>query len=83
MPALVSDHAGGNDVIENGFNGFEFEAGNEKMLSSQIEWLLLHPEKIPEMRENAYKTALNYTWDRYHANVSRVIEKICKEQLSD
>lgn len=83
LPALVSDHAGGNDVIENGFNGFEFEAGNEKMLSSQIEWLLLHPEKIPEMRENAYKTALNYTWDRYHANVSRVIEKICKEQLSD
>lgn len=83
LPAIVSDHAGGNDVILDGFNGFEFEAGNEKMLSSQIEWFILHPERIPEMSENAYETALNYTWDRYHTNVSRVIEKMCNEQLAD
>ncbi len=83
LPAIVSDHAGGNDVVAAGKNGFEFEAGNEKMLKDKIEWFLNNPDRLPEMSENAYHTAKNYTWDRYHEMVSKAIARMIEGCLPD
>lgn len=73
LPCIISDHAGGNDVIISGENGFEFEAGNDSQLENHIQWFLDNRELLPQMSEKARQTAEVYTWKKYHETVSDVV----------
>lgn len=77
LPCIVSDLAGGNDAIINGYNGFEFKAGDDNDLKQKIQWFLDHPNSLPQLSKNSRESIQKQTWNLYFENVAHAIEKIC------
>ena len=76
LPVIISDLAGGNDVITEGVDGFEFKAGDEGELFEKIKWFIENRDKIPQMARNARKKAESYTWDIYSQRLQKAIDEI-------
>lgn len=76
LPLIISNKAGGNDLIDEGKNGFQFEAGNDDELKDKIQWFIDHPNEIREMSFNARSTAEKYTWDEYYTKVCKAVKEI-------
>jgi hypothetical protein len=56
-PTIVSDGAGASELIEDGVNGFVFEAGNATALASAIERTLTEPpSRLVEIGRAAQET---------------------------
>lgn len=78
VPCIVSDLAGGDDAIIEGYNGFKFEAGNDVDLKNKIQWFLDNPEKLPEYSQNSRKSVEKQTWQSYYDCVVKAVETIVK-----
>lgn len=78
VPCIVSDLAGGDDAIIEGYNGFKFEAGNDVELESKIQWFLDNPDKLPEYSSNSRKSVEKQTWQSYYDCVVKAVETIIK-----
>lgn len=76
LPCIVSDLAGGDDAIDNGKNGFVFQAGNDKELSEKIRWFINNRDKISQMGEYSSSYVKKYTWEAYYKNIQSAIKKI-------
>lgn len=76
VPCIVSNLAGGNDIITNGYNGFEFAAGNDEELKRCIDWFLQNPEKIKEMSRNSKESVSQQTWNNYNKRLVKIVEDI-------
>lgn len=80
LPLICTKYTGVNDVIIDGKNGFVYDADDMEQLHSIIEWFLKNKSKIQQMSFFARETALNYTWEIYHKNVSNAICTLIKNQ---
>ena len=69
LPVLISENTGGNDAIKNGYNGYEFEAGNDKDMINKIDMFINNLSSLSELSENARVTSLDYTWEKYEQRV--------------
>lgn len=78
LPVISSNHAGGNDPIVNGYNGFVFPAGNDDELEKCIQYMLDNKDQIKKMGINARKTSESLSWERYYCDYSRNIEELVK-----
>ena len=78
VPCIVSDLAGGDDAITDGYNGFVVRAMDEEDLSNKIKWFMSNPEKLPEMSKNARESVNGLEWNDYYANVQKAINCIIK-----
>lgn len=78
VPCIVSDLAGGDDAIIEGYNGFKFEAGNDVDLKNKIQWFLDNPEKLPEYSLNSRSSVESQTWQSYYDCVVKAVETIVK-----
>lgn len=76
LPVITTQFAGGNDAIQTGKNGIEYDALNEGELEKAIRWFIEHPQKFPEMSTAARETAEQYTWENYYEQVSRAVNDI-------
>ena len=76
VPCIVSDLAGGDDAIIEGYNGFKFEAGNDTDLKGKIQWFVDNPDKLPEYSLNSRKSVEKQTWQSYYDCVVKAIEAI-------
>lgn len=76
LPCIVSDLAGGDDVVDNGKNGFVFQAGNDKDLSEKILWFVNNRDKISQMGKYSSSYVKKYTWEMYYKNIQSAIENI-------
>ena len=76
VPCIVSDLAGGDDAIIEGYNGFKFKAGDDDDLYNKILWFMNHPEILPEMSLNSRKSVENQTWQSYYDCVVKAVEAI-------
>lgn len=75
LPVISSDHAGGNDAVEENINGHVFPAGDDEALKQILLKLYKNRSVTLEMGKNARKTAEKLTWNRYY--------KCYPEQLHD
>jgi len=80
LPLLCTYYTGVNDVIENGINGFVYNANKNEELRKLILWFQQNMDKIPMMAENARKTSLSYSWDIYQENVAKAIIECVTEK---
>lgn len=76
VPCIVSDLAGGDDAIVEGYNGFKFKAGDDDDLYNKILWFINHPDILPEMSLNSRKSVENQTWQSYYDCVVKAVEAI-------
>ncbi|MEM3097460.1 MAG: glycosyltransferase family 4 protein [Nitrososphaerales archaeon] len=79
-PVIVSEGAGSCDLVENGFNGFRVPIRNPQEIASYIDWYRSNQDKMIDMANNAYATALQYTWsnirERYIKEWQNVLSSI-------
>lgn len=78
VPCIVSDLAGGDDAIFNGYNGFKFEAGNDLDLKNKIQWFIDNPDKLPEYSSNSRLSVEKQTWQSYYDGVVKALDLILK-----
>ena len=76
VPCIVSDLAGGDDAIIEGYNGFKFKAGDDDDLYNKIMWFMNHPDKLPELSQNSRTSVEKQTWQSYYDCVVKAVETI-------
>ena len=78
LPVICSTNSVGSDAVQNGENGFIFQAGNVVELAKQIEIFLNNRNIIEEMGKKAVKSVEKFTWEKYYSEVKTFIDMIEK-----
>ncbi len=83
-PVLASNIGAMASMIQNGFNGFHFEAGNAKSLQTQlINWEKLTENEKESYRINALETyKRNYTPEQNKKQLISIYESVISEKTS-
>jgi|GEM_PF-1684901 len=76
LPAIVTDGAGGTDIIEDGRNGFIVPIRDARSIKERIQYFYDNPSELKRMGRNARKSAENYTWDKYSERIADALEKV-------
>lgn len=76
-PLICTENSGVSDLVTEMKNGFVIPAQEVEGIINRVDWFLNNREILPEMGENAYNTAKEYTWDEYNKKVSKAIKAIC------
>lgn len=76
IPVIITENEIVNERIENGFNGFKFEARNFKSLSRKIKLFIKNPNLVNKLGENNYKLSLkNHNFEDVKINLLKAIEE--------
>lgn len=76
LPVIASTASGACDVVQPGENGLLIEAGDVVGLTSAINQLISHPEKLPAMKKSARARAEEFTWARYGGHWQDLIQEV-------
>lgn len=76
MPCVISDLAGGDDAITEGYNGYVFHAGDDADLHEKILQFVNNPREIAQMSTNAKDSVRDLTWNDYYSKVNDSLLKI-------
>jgi glycosyltransferase involved in cell wall biosynthesis len=63
-PVIVSDGAGGADVVTHGEDGFVVPRRDPDAIAHHLRWLKANPRRLEEMGSRAREKAKTYTWER-------------------
>lgn len=80
LPVICSDRAGGNDVIQNGVNGFVISMDTNAALRNSIDWCLANRERLHQMRIQAKDSVAGLSWDTYKSNVEKCLYDIMRRE---
>lgn len=72
-PVITTERTAGPDIIKNGENGWLVQAGSAEALKNMIEQLLLQPELIAAVGEQACKTAAKRPWNKYGTELADAV----------
>ncbi len=75
-PVITTERTAGPDIITHGKDGWLVKAGSTEALKTQIEELLIQPQKIEEVGKAAKESARNWAWKNYGDQLASTIEKI-------
>lgn len=76
LPLICTKNTGGEELIENGKQGFVIEPRNIKSLSEKIEWCFLNQDKCFHMGKEAFKKIQQFSWDSYGDKILEIYKKI-------
>lgn len=77
-PVIGSRIGGIPELIEDGFNGFLFEAGNVNELQQLLENLIDSPEILKKLEQGTYETVQKYTIDKHIKRLEKEYQKLVK-----
>lgn len=72
LPVVCANTRGQRDLIQNEFNGYVYELGNDKAFVSDVVELYKHPELRQKFGENSVKAATKYSVDKAIAAMSKI-----------
>lgn len=72
-PVIVSDHTFGNDLIEDGVNGWTVPIRDADAIADRLILLAEDPERRRLMGAAARRTAEQFTWEHYSARLAQLI----------
>jgi UDP-glucose:(heptosyl)LPS alpha-1,3-glucosyltransferase len=75
LPVVISENVGAKDLVRDGVNGYVVKGDDVSLVSVRIESLLA-PRVRERMAEEAYREALNHTWDKMAERVLQVYNEI-------
>ncbi|MGN6646911.1 MAG: glycosyltransferase family 4 protein [Cytophaga sp.] len=77
LPLLCTTNTGGDDLINNGVEGFVVQACSVKELKEKIEYCYMNQEATAEMGTRAYeKVRSGFTWDDYGNTIIKKLKEI-------
>jgi glycosyltransferase involved in cell wall biosynthesis len=66
VPVILTPNTGGQNIIEDGRNGFIVPVRNAEAIKEKLMWLYQHPEQLRVMKEQAAVSILDrFTWKAY------------------
>ncbi|AXV39226.1 MAG: glycosyltransferase family 4 protein [Methanobacterium formicicum] len=77
-PVIGSKIGGIPELIEDGFNGYLFEAGNVNELQKLLENLIDSPETLKKLEQGTYESVQRYTMDKHIKQLEREYQKLAK-----
>lgn len=77
LPVITTKNAGVSQFIEEGKNGFLVPPADSKSLKEKMLWCVKNPNKIAQMRKEAFKTAQRRNWQDFQKDfVSKLRKKL-------
>ena len=83
LPAIVSNHCGTADLVEDGLNGFTYDPFDLARLKSLITWFVNHKDKIQIMGKQANQKAKSLSYDNFLEEMYFAILDKYKERQTD
>ena len=77
-PVIGSKIGGIPELIEDGFNGYLFEAGNVNELQKLLENLIDSPETLKKLEQGTYESVQRYTMDKHIKQLETEYQKLAK-----
>ena len=77
-PVIGSKIGGIPELIEDGFNGYLFEAGNVNELQQLLENLIDSPETLKNLEQGTYESVQRYTMDNHIKQLETEYQKLAK-----
>jgi glycosyltransferase involved in cell wall biosynthesis len=80
LPVIITPNSGGENMVEDGLNGFVVPIRDPAAIVDKIDYLINHPEKLQAMKLAAAEAIKNgFTWnnygDRYVNNLTRILNE--------
>lgn len=75
-PALVTDHCGVADLIEDNYNGWVVPSRSSYAIQKKLEYIIDNVQSISYCGKNAILTAKSRTWDKYTEDIINTIKNI-------
>lgn len=71
VPIILGSNIGAAEIIQDGVNGFVFKADKNKYknLANKIEEVIFKSKDIPYLTDNAFNTAIKYSWQNFAHNL--------------
>ncbi|MCS3827491.1 glycosyltransferase involved in cell wall biosynthesis [Salinibacter ruber] len=76
LPAIVTEHVGAKEVIEDGKTGWVVSANDVDALAAQMHWCIEHPDAVRRMKVACVEAAQDYSWAAYRSRVTEVIKEV-------
>jgi glycosyltransferase involved in cell wall biosynthesis len=76
LPLICTRNTGGEELIENGKQGFIIDTHDVKALCEKIEWCFLNQDKCFQMGKSAFEKIQNFSWDHYGNKILDTYKKI-------
>lgn len=77
-PVIGSKIGGIPELIEDGFNGYLFEAGNVNELQQLLENLIDSPETLKKLEQGTYESVQRFTMDKHIKQLEKEYQKLAK-----
>ncbi|MCX7982305.1 MAG: glycosyltransferase family 4 protein [Syntrophales bacterium] len=78
LPVIISSHVGAKDLVEEGKNGFIIKDTSDYEAIAEKITILFQENQLKAMSDNAYETALKYSWQytaqKYEDVYSRILD---------
>jgi len=75
-PVIAFNSGGVSEWLVDNYNGVLVENGNCNELKNRIEQLCNEPETVETLSENAYKSSLEYSTQKYRESMLKLLEQI-------
>jgi glycosyltransferase involved in cell wall biosynthesis len=82
LPVITTIESGVGEIIQSGVNGFVMDPYDAKTLNAQLLTLYTEPDFSAQMRLEARKLALQYTWQRVAEQYLALYKKITQKAAS-
>lgn len=76
LPLIITPNTGGEDLIEEGVNGFLIPIRSPGAIAEKIAWFADHRPLLPEMSRAAKVKAAGLTWAKYGQTIAAAIRKL-------
>jgi len=81
VPVIASDHGAGEELIEDGKNGFLFQSGNSHDLAEKIQKMIMDQSLVEEMGDKARKTYdEKFTMQKNYQRLIKIYSEITHEK---
>jgi len=76
LPLIITPNTGGEDLIEEGVNGFLVPIRSAEKIAEKIAWFADHRPRLPEMSRAAKAKAAGLTWTKYGQTIAAAIQNL-------
>jgi UDP-glucose:(heptosyl)LPS alpha-1,3-glucosyltransferase len=76
LPVITTAQSGASEIIQNGVNGFVVAAPEDLDAIRRGVEALMEPRARAAMSENAWRTALNFTFEKHMEEITALYEKV-------
>jgi len=75
---ITTSNVGAAQIIENGHNGYIYNAGDDNALIRILNSLANNVDEINKMKKNTFSSIQNLTWQNYNLQVKKALEVVLK-----